>query len=157
MNLVTCACGCGELRQAIGSDGRHRRFIYGHYMKISRGEKNPHWRGGKYLDDRGYIRFSSTRHGKREHVVVMEDYLGRPLEENEVVHHKNGNRSDNRIENLELMASNGLHLSTYHSGHRTCQNNGQICQRCGSIYVKRRGIRKGKQYYRCTECKKSFN
>ena len=41
---------------------------------------------------------------RRRARVVMEEHLGRALERNEVVHHINGDRGDDRIENLELMS-----------------------------------------------------
>ena len=40
-----------------------------------------------------------------QHRKVMEESLGRPLHRDETVHHKNGNRADNRLENLELWSS----------------------------------------------------
>ena len=58
-----------------------------------------------YIDKNGYRRISlgSREAGVREeHRIVMERVLGRALESHETVHHKNGVRSDNRPENLEL-------------------------------------------------------
>lgn len=54
--------------------------------------------GGGHIDESGYRRVGR----QREHRVVMQRMLGRALYADESVHHKNGNRADNRPENLEL-------------------------------------------------------
>ena len=50
----------------------------------------------------GYVRVKTENGWVRHHRSVMERHIGRSLESNEQVHHINGDRSDNRIENLEL-------------------------------------------------------
>ena len=67
------------------------------------GKNHFNWKGGKFFDGK-YIKVTiSPNTQKREHVIVMEKKLGRPLTKNECVHHINHNCIDNRIENLMLI------------------------------------------------------
>lgn len=50
----------------------------------------------------GYLYRFANGEKQLQHRVVMEEHLGRPLWPDETVHHKNGDRSDNRLQNLEL-------------------------------------------------------
>lgn len=83
------------------------------------GPKAGNWRGGKTLRNTGYIAkyvepevahlFPEIK-GKKsryvpEHRYVMAIHLNRPLLRTETVHHINGIKTDNRVENLELWSS----------------------------------------------------
>lgn len=73
--------------------------------------------GGRYIDRYGYVHVYMPSHPYNvrgyvlEHRLVMEEHLGRYLRPEEVVHHKNGIKSDNRISNLQLFANRGEHKS----------------------------------------------
>lgn len=59
-------------------------------------------RDGRYTTKDGYIQVQTPDGLRYEHRIIMERSLGRPLYPDERVHHKNGIKNDNRLENLEL-------------------------------------------------------
>ena len=69
-----------------------------------KGKNNPAYKGGKVLDTNGYVRIRGSRKTRQyEHQLVLEQHLGRKLKTGEEVHHINGIKTDNRLENLYLV------------------------------------------------------
>lgn len=125
MPPIPCACGCGTQIPPYTKHLQPRRYAHGHNSKVRgsgceatqfkpdqrRGRLNHKWKGGRKLGHSGYV---SVLVGKGhpmakagtgyalEHRFVMSEAIGRPLRTNEEVHHINGDRGDNRLENLQL-------------------------------------------------------
>lgn len=77
----------------------------GKVLKKLQGKSNPNWKGGRYFVKRtGYIEiYTGPSQKQLEHRYVMEQHLGRKLLRTEHIHHINRDKTDNRLENLELI------------------------------------------------------
>lgn len=93
-----CSKECGRIGIAITN----------HYSR--KGVNSPNWNGGRHINKHGYVMVHDENGGKYrkgsyviEHRKVMENHIGRELLFSEIVHHIDGNRKNNDIENLKLM------------------------------------------------------
>ena len=93
---------------------RHRRhYCNKHCESESRRLNNTseHWIGGTVLPN-GYKYIKINGKQREEHRLVMERYLGRELRTDEHIHHKDGNKLNNSIDNL-LLISNSEHAKLH--------------------------------------------
>lgn len=103
-----------------------------HFGLEERGCNHPLWKGGRIYTSDGYVAVYIQRENKffpmvgkcfrwggyiLEHRLLMATHLGRLLTSKELVHHKNGIKDDNRIENLEL-ATRKNHFKDRSDGYR---------------------------------------
>lgn len=127
-----CECGCGEEVTSFNHQTWPRtpsRFKRGHRRAKYHYQW---WKGGIVIDSGGYRRVFMPSHPNTnsrgyilEHVLVMTEMLGRPLQSGEVVHHKDGNRLNNSKDNLRLMTrsqhtSHHRYLNTLSISNRKC-------------------------------------
>ena len=104
-NRKFCSKECwGKARKGIPLTPEHRKKV----GDAQRGPKSHSWKGGRLINSGGYVRLYKPEHPLNykgyvfEHRLVMEKVIGRYLNLLEIVHHKNGIKTDNRPENLIL-------------------------------------------------------
>lgn len=90
-------------------------------FKSIKGKNHPQWKGGRIKRGGGYIYIfkpdhpNTTKQGYiAEHRYLMSKLIKRLLKKCEVVHHKDGDITNNNVANLELLSSHGQHTKKCH-------------------------------------------
>lgn len=103
-----------------------RRCSASYGNSIAVGSKARNWRGGKIITSQGYCMLYMPSHPNAnkagyeyEHRIKVEEKLGRFLTKTEIVHHSNGIKSDNRVENLIVLESQGVHCQLHNDERKS--------------------------------------
>lgn len=149
-----CLCGCGKKTPLAKTNsrrdgtikGKPTRYLYGHAhkAKAQKGNGVGKYGYGRYLSNYGYIYRAlisipvedlelvktmtvnySGKPSVLEHRYVMAKALNRPLLKNENVYHKNGVRTDNSIDNLELWVTSQPSGVRYADVCKHCKGTGR--------------------------------
>lgn len=123
-NYPGCTSPAREYYDPTGRFKGYRKTCDQHHGFTRRGGPlNASWKGGRRKNKDGYVfvldpRRRNLKGASRyilEHRLIAEQKVGRPLRRNEIVHHLNGIRDDNRLENLAIIEGpNGHETWTYH-------------------------------------------
>jgi endogenous inhibitor of DNA gyrase (YacG/DUF329 family) len=130
--LIPCpVCGT-TFRPRSVLKGKRRTYCSDGCKKIGQqASGHPNWTGGRGIDQHGYVRVRQPDGSYvREHRLVAEAQLGRPLAPHEHVHHRNHDKTDNRPENLEVLSARE-HAELHGAEPRPRGPRMIECPRCG--------------------------
>lgn len=157
--IIECACGCGETFQAklYWKNGKYvyKKYIQGHSQRredrrqeakrtikiatekareVNRGENHPWYKGQSYISKVRGRYMVKCRDGSSVQFarIVMENKIGRPLKPGEIVHHIDGDKTNDHPDNLMLFSSASEHIK-WHWDHDMGPNKKrkrQLCE-CG--------------------------
>lgn len=101
---------------------KDKRIEFINRSNARKGEKSSNWKGGTRKTTKGYRQILMPKHKRAdksgyvmEHIVVFEKETGINIPENCCIHHLNGIKDDNRIENLCMM-THSSHTIFHHTG-----------------------------------------
>ena len=116
-----CQCGCGERTRLAPANNVKSGWIRGEPLKYHKGHKKKmehscHWKGGRKVNSQGYVLIYMPGHHRsgssgyvREHVLVIEQALGKDLPPGAVGHHIDGNGGNNKNSNLVACENDQYH------------------------------------------------
>jgi len=119
-----CKCGCGQLVSLAKWNNKRRGHVKGMPLNYLPGhpangkkEANGRWKGGRRTDKDGYVLILAKEHPRadcrgylREHILIAERVLGRPLKDDECVHHLDTNPANNNPGNLVICPDQAYHM-----------------------------------------------
>ena len=123
-----CECGCGEKTNLAKRNRKNKchkknepmRFITGHNSK---GSQHPGWKGGVTKHAKGYVLELDLKHPRPhsnnyalQHRLLAEEILGKPLPIGAVVHHDDGDKTNNHRGNLVICQSIEHHNTLHKRG-----------------------------------------
>lgn len=129
------SCKKVKLKKYFHKDSTKKDGYYSS-CKSCRGTKRPIVYGRKYLDSAGYVRL--TGESEREHRLIMQRIIGRKLKTDEHVHHIDGNKTNNKPSNLQIISASEHHKEHYHEiKHKFKSNYERIkkCVVCNNEYI----------------------
>jgi hypothetical protein len=153
------ADGCNNDSLAKGFCSRHYQIWKRNGVPETALSKRREKKGGHgWINGYGYRMLWRDGTHILEHRYLMEQHLGRKLKKSEHIHHVNGDKTDNRIENLEITSNHkhkSAHCREYPNGEKPCSKCGEVKELSQfSFRLNSRKVKVRRRFYNswCKQC-----